>query len=723
MTNADTLKTSYIEGETVQLPAAERQGYLFGGWYTDEQFAGEAVTAIAEGTKGDLVFYAKWEPLKDIAYTVEYYRMDDNGFYGSDPVVTVNKTGTTDEEAVYDEEEDLKAYREENDITHFVIDKEKTGKTNIAGDGTTVVKVYISKMKFTLTWDYGTGKAAGDIYWGTATVMLRVADREGYTFEGWEAADEVTREIAPELPVVMPMSDLTYRAVYHAVSYAITYQNIEDVMNADELVKTYTAEEAVLLAEPVREGYVFDGWYADEALTEKVTAVAKQSAGDRIFYAKWLAGDEKTAEEQKAAAQAAQNAVTKIQAIGDVKYPDTKQPLNAARAAYYAVTEEQKTLLNETAAKALEDAAKVLADAEQEYKKQQESVLQVEETEKAILAIGETALTSKNKEEIVAVKKACDALTEEQKALISDEAKKLFGNIEAAYLIIQEEQAVIDAVAEKIQAIGTVTLDDKTKLDEAQKAYDALTESQKLLISEELQKVLTDANAAYTKLESDQKAAEEEELNKISVATVQKTILAASTDSKDVTGSEFHTIFPKAVGKKNAVKLTWQPVYGAAGYVVYGAVRGSSLVKLKYTTKLTYKHTKLTNNKYYKYVIVAYAKTGDTKTVLGISKTIYATPSGSTKGNPSSVTVLNSSNKAITSVSVSKGGTVTVKGSQKVTKKVTKCPSKAFRFESSDQRIATVNTKGVITGVAKGTCDLYVIAQNGVYKRIRVTVK
>ena len=44
-------------------------------------------------------------------------------------------------------------------------------------------------------------------------------------------------------------------------------------------------------------------------------------------------------------------------------------------------------------------------------------------------------------------------------------------------------------------------------------------------------------------------------------------------------------------------------------------------------------------------------------------------------------------------------------------------------YESSNPAVATVSSKGVIKGKKKGTCYVYVYAQNGVSVRIKVTVK
>ena len=44
-------------------------------------------------------------------------------------------------------------------------------------------------------------------------------------------------------------------------------------------------------------------------------------------------------------------------------------------------------------------------------------------------------------------------------------------------------------------------------------------------------------------------------------------------------------------------------------------------------------------------------------------------------------------------------------------------------YESTNKKVATVNAKGKIKAKGKGTCYVYVYAHNGVYKRIKVTVR
>lgn len=46
-----------------------------------------------------------------------------------------------------------------------------------------------------------------------------------------------------------------------------------------------------------------------------------------------------------------------------------------------------------------------------------------------------------------------------------------------------------------------------------------------------------------------------------------------------------------------------------------------------------------------------------------------------------------------------------------------------MRYETTNKDIATVDKSGKIKAQSKGACYVYANAQNGVYKKIKVTVK
>ena len=135
-------------------------------------------------------------------------------------------------------------------------------------------------------------------------------------------------------------------------------------------------------------------------------------------------------------------------------------------------------------------------------------------------------MTLESESKITDARTAYDALTADQKALISDEKYKVLTDAEAKYAELkkkaEDDKAAADAVIAKMDAIGTVEYTDAChdKITAARTAYDALTADQKALISDEKYKVLTDAEAKYAELVEEAKAAAElakakEELNAV----------------------------------------------------------------------------------------------------------------------------------------------------------------------------------------------------------------
>ena len=79
-----------------------------------------------------------------------------------------------------------------------------------------------------------------------------------------------------------------------------------------------------------------------------------------------------------------------------------------------------------------------------------------------------------------------------------------------------------------------------------------------------------------------------------------------------------------------------------------------------------------------------------------------------------------------TAVTLKQGKTFKIKAKVTKLKKKKKLISKKhcakLRYQSTNQKIATVNASGKIRAKAKGTCYIYVYAHNGVSKKVKVTV-
>ena len=210
--------------------------------------------------------------------------------------------------------------------------------------------------------------------------------------------------------------------------------------------------------------------------------------------------------EDKAVADAA---VAKIEAIGEVKL-ESEEAIKEARAAYDALTEDQKTLVSAETVKVLTDAEAKLAEIKKDAadKDAADAVIAL------INAIGEVKLESE--EAIKEARAAYDALTDAQKALVDAEALKVLTDAEAKLAQLKEEaaqaaadKAAADAAVSKITAIGEVKLESEEAIKEARAAYDALTEDQKALVNAETLKALTDAEAKLAQLKEEAQKPEE----------------------------------------------------------------------------------------------------------------------------------------------------------------------------------------------------------------------
>ena len=174
---------------------------------------------------------------------------------------------------------------------------------------------------------------------------------------------------------------------------------------------------------------------------------------------------------------------------------------------------------------------------------------------------------------------------------------------------------------------------------------------------------------------------------------------------------------------KTSNVLKWTKYTGADGYVVYGnfcntKTKSYKLVKLATVSgdKTTYTCKNLVKGTYYKYYVKAYKLVDGKKVWLATSKVVHATTSGSKYGNAKGVSV----NKTSFTLSVGKSATIKAKQIEE------KYPIKYhtdIKYESSDKSVATVSKTGVIKAKKKGTAYIYVYAQNGIYKRVKVTVK
>ena len=179
----------------------------------------------------------------------------------------------------------------------------------------------------------------------------------------------------------------------------------------------------------------------------------------------------------------------------------------------------------------------------------------------------------------------------------------------------------------------------------------------------------------------------------------------------------------KGSGSNKKITLSWLKYKWADGYEVYwsycdGTQGFKKLGTFKNST-LSATHKKLNNKKEYKYYVAAYKMVNGKKIYIARSNALHVAMKNAKKTNAKSITV----NK--TKVTLREGKTFKLKCKVKKagSRKKLLLHTDKFRYHTSDSSIATVSKSGKIKALKKGTCTIYIFANNGVYKSVKVTVK
>lgn len=177
-------------------------------------------------------------------------------------------------------------------------------------------------------------------------------------------------------------------------------------------------------------------------------------------------------------------------------------------------------------------------------------------------------------------------------------------------------------------------------------------------------------------------------------------------------------------------KLVWETLPDAEGYDLYQSKcnTGTKTYKVKYarTFKDGEKHTYLLKGLkkglWYKNRIYAWKMVDGKKVIIGKSLIVHhyhKKNKDKTKwSNPTGIKL------SKTKISLAKGKTAKLSAKALVpSKKSLGKHGKKIRYVVSNETIASVSENGKVKAKKKGTCTIYVVAQSGLKKKVKVTVK
>ncbi|MCR5689018.1 MAG: InlB B-repeat-containing protein [Clostridiales bacterium] len=263
------------ENKTAEKPAdPTREGYEFKGWFADEACA--AAFDFAAPITADTTVYAKWEVTTGY-YTVKF---DVNG--GSpvaDQIVEENKTA----------EKPADPTRQGYEFKGWFADDACSEAFDFAAPVTADTTVYAKweapAGNYIVKFEVNGGSPVADQVVEENKTAEKPADptREGYEFKGWFADDACSAAFDFASPIT---ADTT---VYAKWEVTAGYYTFKFEVNGGSPVADQVVEEnkkADKPADPTREGFVFAGWFADDACSEAFDFAAPITANTTV-YAKW----------------------------------------------------------------------------------------------------------------------------------------------------------------------------------------------------------------------------------------------------------------------------------------------------------------------------------------------------------------------------------------------------------------------------------------------------
>ena len=302
--NPNTVTSYTVLDADVALRPATRTGYDFEGWYDNAALTGTPVTNLHTMDAENKQYYAKWSAAKN--YTVQW-ELNDSAPAGH-PATNPNTVTTY---TVLDADVTIQpATRTGYNFLGWYADPAFTGSpvTNLHtmdAENKHYYARWSTPDSYSVTYHLNDATPAGHPATNPNTKLsynvteadfaIVPATRTGYTFEGWYDNPGFTGAPITSLHT-MDAANKNYYAKWSAAqSYPINFvlndSASHPATNPTVNLTSYTVEtlpSPIAVANPLRTGYTFQGWYDNAAFTgTPISSFPAMDAAPKTFYAKW----------------------------------------------------------------------------------------------------------------------------------------------------------------------------------------------------------------------------------------------------------------------------------------------------------------------------------------------------------------------------------------------------------------------------------------------------
>lgn len=285
---------TYTEGESFTLPISEKKGYVFAGWYNNDQLRGNPYFVLPSDFSGDKTLYADW--------AVAQYRINYNLPVGATlPVGSFETFSYFDaggEVVTEDTPLAASAIWGGYDFLGWYSNPDFTGDpvTKVLAGTDSDYNVYPKFDSHTNTIRFVTNcsQIIEPQTFKTEQNFL-VEDPEArphFKFVGWFQTSDFSSELVYIISRNSLYGNITLYAYWIAEQFEISYELDGGSFDDDNYPTSFTYDGGVELSVPKKTGFAFGGWFDNPDFEgTAIDVIPAGIASDVVYYAKWFVPD------------------------------------------------------------------------------------------------------------------------------------------------------------------------------------------------------------------------------------------------------------------------------------------------------------------------------------------------------------------------------------------------------------------------------------------------
>lgn len=260
-----------------------RSGYTFVGWYTSASGGSQVTSGTAVTSGSNHTLYAHWSADN---YTVVFNKNGGSGSMSNQSIARDQSVALT-ANAFTKTGYSFSSWNTKADGSGTSYANKAKVENLAAGGGTITLYAIWKPGTYTIKYDANTGSGTMDnstmTYDKAANLRKNTYTRTGYSFESWSDGNGNYYVDQASVKNLATSGTVTLWVKWKPNTYKVT---LDDGSGKTTTINVTYDSKYSGLADPVKDGYNFTGWYTDKGVLVSKDTVVKITA-DQTLYAHW----------------------------------------------------------------------------------------------------------------------------------------------------------------------------------------------------------------------------------------------------------------------------------------------------------------------------------------------------------------------------------------------------------------------------------------------------